>query len=286
MYPIRLLAEVKCYDRDVPIWAVRNFVGALKDISENYFVADKLSREERIAYQRYTDCGSFFSATGYTIGAQQFALAQGVFLVSYENNPILWNIVNDMKKLLESVDISIATKNKKDFSKWMDENLKKGLQQNYQGKYVPNEKSPQFTLDFGSLYNNLNSIQTSAIAMVTGENPSMQYPVHMLSKNRLPENIFSETDNQYFKVSYTETPRGLFFEAILPEREFSLFFSFPKYVYQQYFAENRMLEFKMGFIRSIELPVIIRNMRRILKLNLDIDWINRQIEKRENIMLT
>ena len=99
--------------------AVRNFEGALKDISENYFVADKLSREQLVSYQRYTDCGSFFSATGYSRGAQRYALAQGIFLVSYENNPILFNIIDRMNKLLLSVDINAAAKNKKEFAKWI-----------------------------------------------------------------------------------------------------------------------------------------------------------------------
>jgi hypothetical protein len=147
-------------------------------------------------------------------------------------------------------------------------------------------KQKNFFNRFNELHADLNSVQTSAIAMVTGRNPSLQYPVHMLSKNNLPEDSFLETDTQTFRLYYTVTPTGLTFEARLPQNEFSLFFSLPRFIYQQYFSQRRMLEFKRGFIRSIELPFVIRNMRRILKLDLDLGWIDRQIERRENITFT
>jgi hypothetical protein len=144
MYPIRLLAEAKCYDKPVGIWAVRNFVGALKDIAENYFVADKLSKERLLTYQRFTDCGSFFSATSYTRGAQRYALAQGIFLVSYENNPILQKLIDDMNHSLESVDIAEAAKNKKDFASWFNKNLVEQPKNNYRSVYIPEDKAEEF----------------------------------------------------------------------------------------------------------------------------------------------
>ena len=268
MYPIRLLAEVKCYDGDVPIWAVRNFVGALKDIAENYFVADKLSREQLIAYQRFTDCGSFFFATGYSIGAQRYALAQGVFLVSYENNPILSNIMYRMNRVLESVDIAAAAKEKKEFVKWIDRNLRTDLRHNYQSAYVPNIMTQQFNASFSELHNDINFIQLSAIAMITGNDPSIQYPVHMLSKNRLPEEFFAETDTQRFRVYYNETPKGLFFEARLPERQFSLFFSLSGYVYQQYFKEKRMLDLKCSLLEVLNCLLLLKESDAFSNSNL------------------
>ena len=156
------------------------------------------------------------------------------------------------------------------------ENLRNPLQQNYQSDYVPNDKTILFATSFGDLHNDLNLIQLSAVAMVTGENPAIQYPVHMLSKEKLPEDLFTTTDTQRFRVYFTQTPQGLSFEATLPQREFSLFFNLPNYVYQQYFAENKMLDFKMKFIKTIELPIIIQGIRRILKLDLDTEWIKRQ----------
>lgn len=277
MYPIRLLAEAKCYEDDVQLWAVRNFVGALKDISENYFVDDKLNREQMLAYQRYTDCGSFFSASGFTISAQKFALAQGVFLISYENNPILEKIIDTMKIVINHLDAPAASKNKKDFIRWISENLDLNPQSAYRSVFVPQQTHDDFVRTFNQLNNDLNSIQTSAIAMVVGEDPAAQYPVHMLSYQKIPEKVFAGTDDHTFKVHFAETVRGLSFDVVPTEAEkVSLLFSLPKHIYARYFAEGKMLDFKMKFLRHIELPTTIQGIRRILRLNLDRDWVRRQ----------
>ena len=278
MYPIRLLAEAKCYDENVPLPAVRNFVGALKDISENYFVEDKMSRKEMLAYRRYTDCGSFFSASGFTIGAQKFALAQGVFLISYENNPILAKIVDSMYGLIDFLDVPLVSKRKSAFCKWIDKKLTSPPQRTYRSKFVATQKRKQFVKEFNPMHRDLNSIQTSVVAMVVGNNPAIQYPIHMLSYEKIPEEIFSEKDDHLFRVYFTETPRGLFFRVVPVEtrRPVNLLFTLPKQVYARYFAERAMLDFKEKFLDHIELPTTIRGIRRILRLNLDRGWIKRQ----------
>lgn len=278
MYPIRLLAEAKCYDRNVPISAVRNFVGALKDISENYFVEDKMSREEMLAYRRYTDCGSFFSASGFTIGSQKFALAQGVFLISYENNPILRRITDSMYRLIDLLDLLVASKEKAAFCRWISDKLTQPLQRTSRDRFVHAQTLDNFVNVFSQLHHDLNSIETSVIAMVVGRNPAIQYPIHMLSYEKIPEEIFSEKDDHLFRVYFTETPRGLFFQVVPVEtrRPVNLLFTLPKQIYARYFAERKMLGFKEKFLDHIELPTTIRGVRRILRLNLDREWIKQQ----------
>ena len=278
MYPIRLLAEAKCYEGNVPLPDVRNFVGALKDISENYFVEDQMSREEMLAYKRYTDCGSFFSASGFTIGAQKFALAQGVFLISYENNPILEKIIDSLLILIDLLDVQAASKRKTDFCKWISERLKGRRRSIYRSRFVPQQKQIDFARQFNKLHRDLNSIQTSVVAMVVGNNPAIQYPIHILSYEKLPAEIFTEKDDHLFRVYYTETPRGLFFRVVPVETRppVNLLFTLPKQIYARYFAERRMLDFKSKFLDHIELPTTVRGLRRILRMNLDREWIRRQ----------
>jgi hypothetical protein len=79
------LAEAKCYDRNVGLDVLQSFVGVVKDISENYFVPEGLTSEQRLKFKRYTDCGAIFSSSGFSPNAQDFALAHGINLVSYEN---------------------------------------------------------------------------------------------------------------------------------------------------------------------------------------------------------
>jgi len=279
MYPIRLLAEAKCYDYDVNLPEVRNFVGALKDIAENYFVEDKMNWEEMLAYQRYTDCGSFFSATGFSLGAQKYALAQGVFLISYENNRVLKGVVDSMYELINTLDIPKAAKERNSFSKWLQENLEAQLKQLYTGEYIPVSKQPEFAVSFRRLKSSLDAIRTSAIAMIVGKEPTTQYPVHMLSNQEIPARLFAGTDNLLFRVHYTQTPRGIAFEVEpMESRDTRLFFSLPKRVYSHAFSRTKMLDFKQKYLSYIELPVISGEIRRILRLKLDEDWVNEQRE--------
>ena len=280
MYPIRLLAEAKCYEDPITLPYIRNFVGALKDIQENYFVQDKMNREEMLAYHRYTDCGSFFSASGFTLGAQKFALAQGVFLISYENNPILEKIIDDMNKLIDLFDIAVASKEKSNFCKWIQRKLNTPLEDVYTDRFIQEQKQTDFREKFTEIHQDLNSIKTSAIAMAVGDNPKFQYPIHMLSYNKLPDETFIDGDELLFRVYFTTTPRGLFFRVIPTEsREVELLFSLPRQIYFRYLSEGRMLTLKRKLLSHIELPTTIRGMRRILRLNLDEEWIGRLEER-------
>ena len=275
MYPIRLLAEAKCLKDPVGLPQVSNFVGALKDISENYFIADKISRDEMLRYKRYTDCGSFFSANGYTDDAQKFALAQGVFLVSYENNPILKRILDPMYELIYLLDISVAANQKTIFCRWIEKKLKNNLQKSYSSKkFIPDQNRRPFYQKFKQVHKNLNSIRTSVIAMVAGKNTKFQYPLHMLSYDIIPENLFIERGDHLFRIHYSRSPNGLIFRIVPREAEdVNFFVSLPSYIYTSYLSEGKMLDFKKHFLSRIELPAIIGGIRRILRLKLDEGWI-------------
>ncbi len=92
VYPIRLISEAKCLNKKVGLGIVRNFVGVIKDVSENYFIEDlnKLKDEQRF---RFTDCGVIFSASEFTEPAQKYAYAQGIYLVLAAN---FYPIVNSL----------------------------------------------------------------------------------------------------------------------------------------------------------------------------------------------
>jgi len=89
--------------------------------------------------------------------------------------------------------------------------------------------------------------------------------------------ILAEKDDHLFRVYFTEAPRGLFFRVVPIEvPPVNLLFSLPKHIYARYFAARRMLDFKMKFLDHIELPTTIRGLRRILRLDLDREWIRQQ----------
>lgn len=87
MHPIRLLGEVKYYKTPLEKRHIREYIGVIKDIQENYFVADGVSPQE--FYPRKTEIGVYFSASGFQEEAEKIAYAHGIKTVSYANNPLI-----------------------------------------------------------------------------------------------------------------------------------------------------------------------------------------------------
>lgn len=276
VYPIRLLAEAKCYDRNVPLLAVQNFVGAVKDISENYFVRDKLSHEEIVTYNRYTDCGAVFSASDFSPDAQRLALAHGISMISYANNAVLRKTIDSMYALMPSINMSRASRKKADFSRYIDDKLSGRPQKAYWSGFIRPQRRSAFGEDFRGLLNSIESIKTSVMATAIGKDAEIQYPIHLLSYDAIPEEIFASTDTYLFRVHYSLSENGLIFRVNPVNTEVQLYFSLPRSIYQSYFARQKMLDFKYKFLNRIELPIVIHNMRRIVTLELDTQWIEEQ----------
>ncbi|QOR36885.1 restriction endonuclease [Clostridium sp. 'deep sea'] len=98
IYRIRLICECKYYKRKIQLHNIRNFVGVVKDISENYFT---IAHHNANSLDRYNDAGCFFSASEYTIDAQEYAWAQNIFLVSFYRNPFLEPILERISQFAE-----------------------------------------------------------------------------------------------------------------------------------------------------------------------------------------
>ena len=110
IYPVRLICEAKYYKDAIKLHNIRNFVGIMKDISENYIVG---KQGERNTPYRYTDSGCFFSASPYEISAQEYAWAHNIFLISFNNIPLLLNITNVIDKFVDQYpndDLDISAK--------------------------------------------------------------------------------------------------------------------------------------------------------------------------------
>ncbi|MDW8034654.1 MAG: restriction endonuclease [Nitrososphaerota archaeon] len=192
VYPIRLLCEAKCLDEPVGLPVVRNFVGVLKDVSENYFIEDRQDIDRTMLSKRYTDCGAIFSASGFTPEAQKYAYAQNVFLVSYENNPI----IEEFRKIIEDIAKTISLKDisKKRLSMWFKEALTNDYQKDLD-KYVMDKE--KFENSLKRLRYVFHDVQTSVVGVATGV-----YPIHLLSRDKIPEELFIKTDGADFRVKY------------------------------------------------------------------------------------
>lgn len=276
VYPIRLLCEAKCLNQPVGLPVIRNFVGAIKDISENYFVEDNQNIDKRMLSKRHTDCGSVFSVSGFTNQAQRYAYAHNIFLVSYENNPI----IDEFKKIVEDTAqfIQLAKRtNKRKFSRWFEDAWARNYIDNSAGYLTDRRK---FEDNLKILRDKFERVNTSVVGIATSV-----YPIHLLSSHKIPYDLFRETDEAYFRTTYRRTERGGHYFEIFPSDfpEIKFYFTVPEVILSKYRESIKRL--KMEFLEWIDVPVTLGPIRRILRFKLDKEWL-RSVEnytRRPNI---
>jgi hypothetical protein len=264
LYPIRLICEAKNLRGGAGLPIVRNFVGAFKDIAENYFVEDGATFDEKILTKRYTDAGAIFSTQGFTDQAQDYAYAQGVFLVSYKDNPVLAPSLAASESLLNSINIDNAAKAISKFKTWIhakteDPHGASADDQEFQST-GPKEELSKYS-------ESMNKITVSYLATA-----SEIYPIHMLSENEIPWNLFVDTDETSCKIHYHGRSRNCLEIVPMGDERSSFYASIPGDVLVNY--RDRLLEMKAKFFDHVDFPVLQNGKRRILRFNLDTEWID------------
>ncbi len=99
MYPLRLLVEAKCYKTKIGVGVIRNAVGVLKDISENYFTLDAMGNESDLQIQRFNYHGAVYSSSGFSKVAQHYAIAHQIFLIDYAGIHVMKPIIDEILSL-------------------------------------------------------------------------------------------------------------------------------------------------------------------------------------------
>lgn len=93
-YPIRLFIEAKYRSRRTGIGSVRNAVGILEDINQNYFSLPNIN----MLTKRYTYNYALFSTSGFSQGAVNMAVAHRISLIDLSTP--------DFEELRNSIDES------------------------------------------------------------------------------------------------------------------------------------------------------------------------------------
>ncbi|MDT2830697.1 hypothetical protein P7H62_05305 [Vagococcus carniphilus] len=85
MYPLRIFLEAKFYSdgSNVGIDVVRKGVGILQDVNTNYSTV--LMNDNELSLPRYNYNYTVFSASGFSKGAQLYAIAHKIYLVDLDN---------------------------------------------------------------------------------------------------------------------------------------------------------------------------------------------------------
>lgn len=100
-YPIRLIAEAKCFEKSIQLPLVRSFFGVITDISQNYFV----KRGDKELKERFLDTGCFFAANSFTKSSQDFAWAHNIFLISFSGIRYMDGIKKQIREFLNIPEI-------------------------------------------------------------------------------------------------------------------------------------------------------------------------------------
>jgi len=249
VFPIRLIAEAKWYASGIQLHHIRDFVGVIKDISENYFVnteAPDTEFQRRLA-KRYNDCGTFFSMTHFTTRAQHYAYAQGVYLITFEGSSILRPIKEELERNGVGRLVEQAGSTGRSWRAIAEEIIDENIQ----------------------LQSELSGI-ASYVGILDGI-----YPIHILSKGKLgfedpkkPDDYSVKIDKKDIRIVSRLGERTSVVFVFRDENGIQLEFAIPYYSLQTTY--RRSIVFKKKAFSYIDVPVRVeygeRTFRRIFSL--------------------
>lgn len=277
-YPLRLLVEAKCYaeHRRIGIDVVRNAVGVLKDISENYFNLNSSSSESsdfKVKAQRYNYQSAIFSTSGYTREATQYAVAHQIFLIQYERVALFKPAVEGLRDLMEA-HFDVKGRYQKDI----------GQKARLCVRSLLIGDTPQNDHPFSvsglehikkELTDPMREVKGSYFGMLQGK-----WPMHLLAKKPLPPALFADTDTLKCRVYGRDSTSWSFAPVnATPNDEnwFRLEFDLPEEIARLVKAAQgdkvAIADMKMAHFSFINLTGLIGGIRRQIRLELDEEWI-------------
>lgn len=224
MYPIRLIGEVKYHNKPIDKEDIREFIGVLKDVSENYFVPADIGKKNfhMLLPCRYLEVGVFFSAVGFTRSAELLAYAHGIKMISYENNFLINNIKKSIDKFEKSTRYSNYNKHRRDIFRYIDQRLKENSGAFYYDDSFfgssQNERNLVYKLDclINEFLYCFSSIKSNFF--VTTHEGIM---LHFLGDGSFPDGLFINEDEAFCQIHYdniTDEPNELFLYDELDRR--------------------------------------------------------------------
>ncbi|MCA9414398.1 MAG: hypothetical protein KC944_24510 [Candidatus Omnitrophica bacterium] len=282
VYPLRLLVEAKCYDlkRPIGIDVVRNSVGVLKDISENYFSASTGTGGARyVKAPRFNYVSAVFSTSGYTDNAQRFAVAHQIFLIQYLNNPLFEPIADGIREMAESdfkrgfLDGDLATSRVRKYVRRKLENPHASIATPYTQKGARKFRR--------QVLQPLETIEGSYFGMLQG-----RWPIHFLSRAPLHESVFSNQDVVLCRIYGKDSDRWSFvpldgtpMDADWFRLEFALPTEIARLVKETGGDRVQTANLKREHFSFVTLSGIIGGVRRQVRLELDEPWIEDYIRR-------
>jgi hypothetical protein len=268
-YPLRLLGEVKFYKTPLEKKYVREYIGVIKDIQENYFVADGVNPED--FYPRKMEVGVYFSANGFQAESEKLAYAHGIKTVSYANN----YIINRLKHLIEELESNYISVRCMSRGQWMAyrrtfiDAIRYGYQanNNYTNLYL----NAGYPAVLSELSHELEEIRSSFIATTaTG------VFLHFVGNRPFPDEMFKYTDVGRCRVYYDyDYFGGRFFWMEINDDKSKFYFTPPTSLdYASVFGSEIVLNEKERLFSVLNVNINLYGIARSLILHLDQDWLD------------
>jgi hypothetical protein len=293
MYPLRIIVEAKCYaDDKVGIGVVRNSVGVLCDVTENYFTHPSDNNKE-VKVQRFNYHSAIFSSSGYTEEAQRYAIAHQIFLIQYQRIPIIRPVIDALISMNVEHFMNGNRTQRRGYVNFDQHNSFKLLRKTFrkvlkgEDEYHSEEQSLNafFTEDGKNLIRDnilheVSSIKGSYYGMLQGK-----YPVHLLSNTELPSSLFMASDEILCKIYHRNENTWAFVPTDYEEGHpnyFELQFDLPeeiaKLIDEMWGDFEAIANAKRELFSFVNISGKIDGIRRQVQLRLDEEWLTDYIE--------
>lgn len=292
MYPLRIIVEAKCHTKRVGIDVVRNSLGVLRDVTENYFTHHPNNNEE-LKMQRFNYHSAIFSSSGYTEEAQRYAIAHQILLIQYQRISIIRPVIDALIRMNVEHFINGNHNQRGGYVNFNQHNPFKLLRKTFrevlkgENEYRSEEQSLNafFTADGKNLILNdilhkVSNIKGSYYGMLQGK-----YPVHLLSNTKLPSAPFRDSDEILCKICHRNGNTWSFVPTDYEEGHpnyFELQFDLPeeiaKLIDEMWGDFEAIANAKRELFSFVNISGKIDGIRRQVQLRLDEEWLTDYIE--------
>lgn len=270
-YPIRLLGEAKYFKLPLDKKYIREFIGILKDIEENYSVPDGMRYCD--IPPRNTEIGVYFSANGFQEEAEKLAYSHGIKTISYKNNILILRIKR-LIDVLEENYLSVRIVKNGEWNRFRNA-FQIAIQNGYDN-YL-NEFTPYIADGFlqvtHEMYESIYNICTSFFATTASG-----VFIHFISESPFPEELFTYDDIGFCRVFYNyDNFRNRYFwlEMSEDEQRRRFYFTPPESLNEAaLFSKQIVLNEKERIFRFLNVNIKLNGIYRNLLLRIDNDWLN------------
>lgn len=275
LYPIRVFGEVKFHTNPTKKDAIREFIGVIKDIQENYFVPDSFNEP----FNRVSELGVFFSASGFEAQAERLAFAHNIKTISYRNNFAIDRIVKLITEIERNYLYASKCISKGNFNVFFD-----NFNDLLDGLITAEQFKKRFDLANGieniiyDLVEQFKSIKSSFIAST-----SAGVFIHFLGYDKFPDELFRDTDTQICEVYYLENRRQYYLEFTEDSVRRKFYFTPPKSLHEAaFYGGNIVLNEKERLFKSLHITKKINGLNRNISLKLNKTWLENVRNNLEN----